>query len=480
MMDRNPATEADRMAAMRTESDSMGSVEVPSGRYWGAQTQRSLEHFSIGQERMPLEVIHALALVKLASARANRGLGRLDAERAALIERAAKEVADGMFDEHFPLRIYQTGSGTQTNMNVNEVIANRCSELAGEPLGSKRPVHPNDHVNMSHSTNDAFPAAMYMAAALGLERVLLPAVERLRASLAAKAAQWGDIVKIGRTHLQDAVPMTLGQEFSGYSAMLAEASERLRSVLPGLGRLALGGSAVGTGLNTPPGYARLAVAEIAALTGHPFSVAPNLFAAMGAHDALVMASGAIRTLAVSLCKIAGDVRLLGSGPRAGLFEIILPANEPGSSIMPGKVNPTQCEAVTMAALQCMGYDAAVAAAGAGGILEINLYKPLMIHNVMQSITVLADCCLNFARYCVDGLEPNKARIDAFLKDSLMLVTALSPVIGYDKAAKVAHHAHTHGATLRDAALELGFVSGEEFDRLVDAYAMARPHAGEEG
>jgi len=463
------------MAATRTETDSMGSVEVPADRYWGAQTQRSLEHFSIGEERIPLEVIHALTVVKLASAQANRSLGRLDEDRARLIEMAAREVMDGRFDEHFPLRIYQTGSGTQSNMNVNEVLANRCSELAGRPLGSKEPVHPNDHVNMSHSTNDAFPTAMYMAAALGLTGRLLPAVERLGASLDAKAREWMDIVKVGRTHLQDAVPMTLGQEFSGYAAMLSEACERLRAVLPGLERLALGGSAVGTGLNTPEGYAELAVANIAAITGHPFVVAPNLFAAMGAHDALVMASGAIRTLAVSLCKIAGDVRLLGSGPRAGLYELILPANEPGSSIMPGKVNPTQCEAMTMAALQCMGYDSAVAAAGAGGILEINVYKPLMIHNVMQSIRILSDCCESFARHCVEGMEPNRPRIDAYLKDSLMLVTSLTPLIGYDKAALVAHYAHTRGTSLKAAALALGFVEEDAFDRLADPYGMARPH-----
>jgi fumarate hydratase, class II len=458
----------------RLELDSLGAIEVPANRYWGAGTQRSLKFFSIGDDLMPLEVVRALALIKQAAAEANREMGRLARGKAALIVQAAEEVIAGKLDDHFPLQVWQTGSGSQTNMNVNEVIANRAIELAGGVLGSKDPIHPNDHVNLSQSTNDAFPTAMHLAAAAAIKERLEPEVLKLRDALDDKARSWAEIVKIGRTHLMDAVPLTLGQEFSGYAGMLDDNLQRLEMVRPGLCRLALGGTAVGTGLIAPRGFAELAVRRLAELTGLPLTPAANKFAVMGAHDDLVMASGCLKTLAVSLYKIANDIRLLGSGPRAGLHELIFPANEPGSTIMPGKVNPTQCEALAMVAVQVIGCDAAVAGGGAGGILELNVYAPLLIFNVLKSIRLLADGCRNFADFMVAGLMPDRQQIDAYLHRSLMLVTALTPVLGYDKAARVAELAHSRGLTLKEAALELGCLSAEEFDRLVDPYKMAHP------
>jgi fumarate hydratase class II len=458
----------------RLETDSLGEIEVPAHRYWGAGTQRSLIHFAIGGDLMPLEVIRALALVKKAAALANRELGRLPADKAELILRAAQEVLEGKLYENFPLHVWMTGSGSQTNMNVNEVIANRAIELAGGVLGSKDPIHPNDHVNLSQSTNDAFPTAMHLAAAAAIQERLLPRVRKLREALDEKAKSWADLVKIGRTHMMDAVPLTLGQEFSGYVGMLDDNLERIASALPGLHRLALGGTAVGTGLTAAKGFGDLAVKRLAELTGLPFVPAANKFTVMGAHDALVMASAVLKTLAVSLYKIANDIRLLASGPRAGLHELEIPANEPGSTIMPGKVNPTQCEALTMVAVQVMGYDAAVAFAGAGGYLELNVYKPLLIFNVLQSLKILADSCHNFTEFLVRGLQPDREQIDFYLHRSLMLVTALTPVIGYDKAARIAHLAHDEKLTLREAALKLGYLSPEDFDRLVDPYKMAYP------
>jgi fumarate hydratase class II len=458
----------------RRETDSLGEIEVPANRYWGAGTQRALIHFAIGEDLMPHEVIRALALLKKAAALANRELGRLPADKAALIIRAAAEVLEGKLDADFPLHVWMTGSGSQCNMNVNEVIANRAIELAGGVLGSKEPIHPNDHVNMSQSSNDAFPTAMHIAAAKALQERLLPKVRKLRDALDEKAKSWDEIVKIGRTHLMDAVPLTLGQEFSGYVGMLDDNLERIESALPGLYRLALGGTAVGTGLNAPKGFGDLAVKRLADLTGLPLVSAANKFAVMGAHDAFVMASAVLKTLAVSLYKIANDIRLLGSGPRAGLHELELPANEPGSTIMPGKVNPTQCEVLAMVAVQVMGYDAAVAFAGAGGYLELNVYKPLLLFNVIQSIKILADGCNSFTDFLVKGLKADKEQINAYLHRSLMLVTALSPVIGYDRSARIAHLALDQGLTLREAALQLGFLSAEDFDRLVDPLKMANP------
>ncbi|MFI5330441.1 MAG: class II fumarate hydratase [Desulfobaccales bacterium] len=460
----------------RRESDSLGEIEVPADRYWGAGTQRSLLHFAIGDDLMPLEVIRALALVKKAAALANRELGRLPADKAGLIIRAAEEVIEGKLDDHFPLHVWMTGSGSQCNMNVNEVIANRAIELAGGVLGSKAPIHPNDHVNLGQSSNDAFPAAMHLAAVTAIQARLLPGVRKLRDALDEKAQSWAEIVKIGRTHLMDAIPLTLGQEFSGYVGMLDDNLARIQAALPGLYRLALGGTAVGTGLNAPQGFGDLAIRHLADLTGLPFVPAPNKFTVLAAHDALVMVSGVLKTLAVSLYKLANDIRLLGSGPRAGLHELELPANEPGSTIMPGKVNPTQCEALTMVAVQVMGYDAAVAFAGAGGYLELNVYKPLIIFNVSQSLKLLADACHNFTDFLVAGLKPNREQIDAYLHRSLMLVTALSPVIGYDQAARIAHLAQDQGLTLKEAALQLGYISAEDFDRLVDPYKMAHPES----
>jgi fumarate hydratase, class II len=458
----------------RIETDSLGEIQVPANRYWGAGTQRSLVHFAIGDDLMPLEVIRALALVKKVAALANQELSRLPHDKARWIIQAAEDVLEGKLDDNFPLHVWMTGSGTQVNMNVNEVIANRAIELAGGILGSKDPVHPNDHVNMSQSTNDAFPTAMHLAAAMAIQARLIPKVRKLRDALEEKAKSWAEIVKLGRTHMMDAVPLTLGQEFSGYVGMLDDNLERIQGILPGLYRLALGGTAVGTGLNAPKGFADLAVKRLAGFTGLPFGPAPNKFAVMGAHDDLVMASGVLKTLAVSLYKIANDIRLLASGPRAGLHELELPANEPGSTIMPGKVNPTQCEALTMVAVQVMGYDAAVAIAGAGGILELNLYAPLLIFNVLQAIKLLADACNHFTDFMVVGMKPVRDQIDAHVHRSLMLVTALTPAIGYDKAARIALLAHNQGVTLKEAALKLGYLSAEEFDRLVDPYKMAYP------
>ncbi|HEX8069546.1 MAG TPA: class II fumarate hydratase [Pyrinomonadaceae bacterium] len=459
--------------ATRTETDSMGAVEVAADRYWGAQTERSLHHFHIGDDVMPREMIRALGLLKKAAALVNKELGKLPADKAELIVRAADEVIAGQLDAHFPLRVWQTGSGTQTNMNANEVISNRAIELAGGTLGSKQPVHPNDHVNMSQSSNDTFPTAMHIAAAEQMHK-LIPEVERLRAAIAAKAAEFAGVVKIGRTHLQDATPLTVEQEFSGWASLLARDIERLNTALPGLYDLAIGGTAVGTGLNSHPEFAARAAAQIAALTGLPFKSHPNKFAALSAHDELVFASGALKTLACSLMKIANDIRWLGSGPRAGLGELVLPENEPGSSIMPGKVNPTQSEAMTMVAVQVLGNDAAIGFAGSQGNFELNVFNPVMIHNLLHSIRLLKDACHGFVDFCVAGLELNRARIAEHLCNSLMLVTALNPHIGYDNAAKIAKHAHKQGISLRDAAVELGLLTGEQFDEYVKPEEMTHP------
>ena len=450
----------------RIEHDTMGEVEVPADRYWGAQTARSLANFKIGDERMPREIIRALGILKLAAARSNASLGALPEDITDLITRAAGEVLDGALDDHFPLVVWQTGSGTQTNMNANEVIANRAIELAGGELGSKDPIHPNDHVNHGQSSNDTFPTAMHIAAAESLVHQLLPSASFLRDALAAKAEEFADVVKIGRTHLMDAVPLTLGQEFSGYAHQLDKDIERVERCLPDLYELALGGTAVGTGLNTHPDFPGSAAAAIAEITGLPFVSAPNFFEALAAHDAVVQTSGTLKTLAASLMKIGNDIRLLGSGPRSGIGEIILPANEPGSSIMPGKVNPTQSEALTMVAAQVIGNDVAITVGGASGHLELNVFKPMMIFNLLQSIRLLGDACRSFAENCVTGIEPDRARIAEMLERSLMLVTALNPHIGYDNAAKVAKKAHAEGITLREAAVALDLLTGEDFDRLV--------------
>jgi fumarate hydratase class II len=464
-------------AGTRIERDTMGAVEVPADRYWGAQTQRSLQHFRIGGERFPREMVRALGLIKKACALANRELGLLPADVAHAIVRAADEVIAGTLDGHFPLVVWQTGSGTQTNMNANEVIGNRAIELLGGALGSKTPVHPNDHVNRSQSSNDVFPTAIHVAAVEQIAGRLLPAAESLRAALDDKARAWADIVKIGRTHLMDATPLTLGQEASGYVAMLDRALGAVRAALPGLRELAIGGTAVGTGLNAPAGFGERVAGLLGELTGQPFASAPNKFQALASHEATVTASGALRTLAAALTKIANDVRWLGSGPRAGLGELRLPENEPGSSIMPGKVNPTQCEALTMVCAQVMANDVAVGIGGASGAFELNVYKPLIAHNLLQSIRLLADACDSFREHCVVGLEPDQARIRELVERSLMLVTALAPAIGYDRAAEIAKLAHRTGTTLRDAALALGYVTAEQFDRAVRAEAMTRPDAG---
>jgi fumarate hydratase class II len=463
------------MSDVRIETDSLGEVAVPADKLWGAQTQRSLEHFSIGKDLMPREMITAYAILKKAAANANHASKRLDAEKHALIVKVSDEILEGKHHDMFPLHVWMTGSGTQFNMNVNEVISNRCSQLAGTALGSKTPVHPNDHVNMSQSSNDTFPSAMYIAATLGVKKRLMPALKELQTAIAAKAAEWNDIIKIGRTHMQDATPLTLGQEWSGYAAMLADDLERIEDALKGVYQLALGGTAVGTGINAAPGFAEAAVAEIAKLTGLPFVSAPNKFAVQGAHDALVQLSGTLRTLAVSLYKIGNDIRLLSCGPRAGFAELIIPENEPGSSIMPGKVNPTQAEALTMIAVQVMANDVAVGFGGAGGYLEMNVYKPLIIFNVTHSITILSDGCTNFRKFLVEGTKPNLKKINEYVERSLMLVTALAPVIGYDKASKIAHYAMDHDLTLKEAALKLGFVTESEFDRVVDPKKMVRPY-----
>jgi fumarate hydratase, class II len=463
------------MSEFRTETDSLGEVRVPADKLWGAQTQRSLEHFSIGKDLMPREMIGAYAILKKGAANANHAAKRLSDEAHALIIKVCDEILAGQHSDMFPLHVWMTGSGTQFNMNVNEVISNRSSQLAGTPLGSKTPVHPNDDVNMSQSSNDTFPSTMYIAAAIGVTKRLIPSVKALHDAIAAKAAEWADIVKIGRTHMQDATPLTLGQEWSGYAGMLADDLERIADALKGVYRLPLGGTAVGTGINAEPGFAEAATAEIAKLTGLPFVSAPNKFTVQGAHDALVQLSGTLRTLAVSLYKIGNDIRLMSCGPRAGFAELIIPENEPGSSIMPGKVNPTQCEALTMIAVQVMGNDVAVGFGGAGGYLEMNVYKPLMISNITHSITIMTDGCTNFRRFLIEGTMPNLKKIKEYLDRSLMLVTALAPVIGYDKASKIAHYAMDHDLTLKEAALKLGFVTEAEFDRVVDPAKMVKPY-----
>jgi fumarate hydratase, class II len=459
---------------MRKETDSMGEIAVPADQLWGAQTQRSLEHFSIGAELMPREMIPAFAVLKKAAAITNHSLRVLDEQRQNLIVQVCDEILAGRHDREFPLHVWMTGSGTQFNMNVNEVISNRACQLAGTALGSKTPVHPNDHVNLSQSSNDTFPSAMNIAAATGVKQRLIPEVQALGDAIATKAEAWRDIVKIGRTHMQDATPLTLGQEWSGYAVMLSDDIARIEAALPGVYRLALGGTAVGTGINAPAGFDEKAAAEIARLTGLPFVSAPNKFAVQGAHDDLVQLSGSLRTLAVSLYKIANDIRLMSCGPRAGFAELKIPANEPGSSIMPGKVNPTQAEALTMIAAQVMANDVAVGLGGAGGYLEMNVYKPLIIFNLMQSITLLTGGCRNFRRFLVEGAEPDRRKIAGDVDRSLMLVTALTPLIGYDKASEIAHYALEHDLSLKQAALQLGYVSEQEFDRVVDARKMIGP------
>ena len=463
------------MDSTRHETDSLGVVEVPADKLWGAQTQRSLEHFSFGHDLIPREMIIAYAILKKAAATANHASQRLEEAKYTLIIQACEEILAGQHHDMFPLHVWMTGSGTQFNMNVNEVISNRCCQLAGTPLGSKTPVHPNDHVNIAQSSNDSFPSAMHLAAAVNVKQRLLPAVSALRVAIGAKAQAWRDIVKIGRTHMQDATPLTLGQEWPGYAGMLEDDEERIEGTLAGVYRLALGGSAVGTGINSAPGFAEAAAAEIARITDLPFTTAPNKFTVQGAHDALVHLSGTLRTLAVSLYKIANDIRLLSCGPRAGFAELVIPENEPGSSIMPGKVNPTQCEALTMIAVQVMANDVAVGLGGASGYLEMNVYKPLMIFNIMHSIRILADGCTNFRRFLVKGTQPNLKQINEYVERSLMLVTALAPVIGYDKASKIAHHAMDKDLTLKAAALQLGFVTEAEFDRIVDPRKMVHPY-----
>jgi len=460
-------------AATRIETDSMGEIEVPSNVYWGAQTQRSLLHFDIGFDVMPRELIRALGILKKAAAIVNFDLGKLPEDKKDLIVRAADEVIEGKLDAHFPLRIWQTGSGTQTNMNANEVISNRAIELAGGEMGSKKPVHPNDDVNKSQSSNDTFPTAMYIAAA---ERVnaLLPEVEKVSAAIKAKAKEFEGVVKIGRTHLQDATPVTVSQEFGGWANLVDRDVERLRLVMPGLLDLAIGGTAVGTGLNAHPEFATRAAAKIAELTGLPFTSHPNKFAALSAHDEIVFASGALKTLAASLMKIANDIRWLASGPRCGLGEISLPENEPGSSIMPGKVNPTQSEAMTMVAVQVFGNDAAIGFAGSQGNFELNVFKPVMIHNFLHSVRLIHDACHGFVDYCIAGIELEREKIDHYLRDSLMLVTALNQHIGYDNAAKIAKNAHKKGISLKESAVELGLLTGEKFDELVVAEEMTHP------
>jgi fumarate hydratase class II len=462
------------MAATRQEKDSFGTIEVPADRLWGAQTERSRRLFRISGERMPLAVIHALAQVKRSAARVNRALGLLEPKIADAVERAADEVFAGRHDEEFPLVVWQTGSGTQSNMNVNEVLANRASELLGGERGPRRLVHPNDHVNLGQSSNDAFPTAMHIAAARAVEHDLLPRLERLEATLAAKAEAFAGIVKIGRTHLQDATPLTLGQEFSGYVEQLAQSEAAIELALPGLCELAIGGTAVGTGLNTHAEFGVRMAQDLSQATGLRFEAAPNKFAALAGHEALVFAHGALKTLAAALHKIANDVRWLASGPRSGLGEISLPENEPGSSIMPGKVNPTQAEALTMLCVQVLANDVAMGIGGASGQFELNVYKPMLIHNFLQSVRLLADGCASFEEHCARGIQANEARIGELVERSLMLVTALAPHIGYDRAAEIAKKAHREGSTLRDAALALGYVSAEDFERWVRPEAMTRP------
>lgn len=462
------------MTKTRIESDSLGNIEVPADKYWGAQTERSLHHFNIGHDLMPKEVMHAFGILKKAAALTNLDLGKLSKDKADLIVKAADEVSQGRLDEQFPLHVWQTGSGTQSNMNANEVISNRAIELAGGIMGSKSPIHPNDDVNMSQSSNDTFPTAMHIAAALAFNKKLLPAVKNLRDALAVKMVAFKDIIKIGRTHLQDAVPLTLGQEFSGYVAQLDACIQRLEEVLPELYELAAGGTAVGTGLNTHPQFAVKVAARIADITRLPFVTAPNKFSALASHEALVFAHGAMKTLACALMKIANDIRWLASGPRCGIGEISIPENEPGSSIMPGKVNPTQCEAMTMVCTQVLGNDTTVGIADSQGNFELNVFKPVIIFNVMNSLNLLADSCRSFQEFCAEGIEANKPVIDRYLHNSLMLVTALNQHIGYDKAAKIAKTAHKNHSSLREAAIELGFLTGSQFDEYVKPEEMIAP------
>jgi fumarate hydratase class II len=455
----------------RIEIDSLGEVTVPAERLWGAQTQRSLDHFSIGNDLMPKQLYHAYGYVKKAAAIANQRLGWLQEDESNLIQQVADEIISGKLDEEFPLYVWQTGSGTQSNMNVNEVISNRISQIANEKLGTKIPIHPNDHVNMSQSSNDTFPTAMHIAAVFELQRYVLPQVDALASVIEAKAAEWSQIIKIGRTHLQDAVPMTVGQEWSGYAAQLRDVMALIKASLGGLYQIAAGGTAVGTGLNAPPGFANAIAQEIAALTGFPFTTAPNKFAAQASSDAMVAAHAALRALAVALMKIANDMRWLASGPRCGLSELILPENEPGSSIMPGKINPTQCEAIVMIAIQVIGNDTAVAFAGSQGNFELNTMRPLIIKNFLHSARILADGCEKFRLHSVEGTRVNEAKLQEYVSNSLMLVTALSPAIGYDKASQIAHKALREGVTLREAALASGFIDARRFDKIVDPRKM---------
>jgi fumarate hydratase class II len=468
------ATLTDAAVRTRIESDSMGKIEVPSNVYWGAQTQRSLLHFDIGRDTMPPELIRAFGILKKACALVNQDLGKLPPDKTKLIVEASDEVISGKLNDQFPLRIWQTGSGTQTNMNVNEVISNRAIELAGGEMGSKKPIHPNDHVNMSQSSNDTFPAAMHIAAAERVKNALIPAIKTVRDAIAAKAKEFNDVVKIGRTHLQDAVPLTIGQEFGGWASLLERDIHRLEQALDGLYDLAIGGTAVGTGLNAHPEFAERAAKKIAELTGLPFRSHPNKFASLSAHDEIIFAQGALETLAASFMKISNDIRWLASGPRCGLGELSIPENEPGSSIMPGKVNPTQCEAMTMVCVQVHGATAAVGFAGSQGNFELNVFKPVMIYNFLHSVTLLTDACHGYVEYMIKGIEVDKAKVDWYVKNSLMLVTALAPKVGYDNAAKIAHTAHIEHTSLREAALRLGFMTGEEFDQLVKPERMTRP------
>lgn len=462
------------MGQFRRETDSMGEMEVPADKYYGAQTMRSLQHFSIGRDLMPPELIKAFGILKKAAALVNSDLGKLDKKRCDLIVQASNEIIDGKLKDHFPLHVWQTGSGTQTNMNVNEVIANRAIVIAKGKLGSKDPIHPNDHVNMSQSSNDTFPTAMHIAGAIEIQKGLLPALKSLKEVFEKKEKEFSEIVKIGRTHLQDATPLMLSQEFSGYVSLLDRSIRAIERASDGLYDLAIGGTAVGTGLNTHPQFAERSANKIAELTHLPFRSHPNKFAALSAHDEIVFASGALKTVAAALMKIANDIRWLGSGPRCGLHELILPENEPGSSIMPGKVNPTQCEALTMVAVQVMGNDAAIGFAGSQGNFELNVFKPVIIYNFLHSILILKDSCRMFEKYCIQGLKANRKRIEEYVNNSLMLVTALSPVIGYDRCAKIAHTAYEDGTTLREACLKLGFLSGDEFDRQIVPKKMTHP------
>jgi fumarate hydratase class II len=468
------ATSPGSSAKVRIETDSFGAIEVPADRYWGAQAQRSLGNFKIGWEKQPKPIVRALGIVKRAAADVNMALGRLDPKLGKAVAAAAQEVSEGKLDEHFPLAVWQTGSGTQSNMNANEVISNRAIEMLGGVLGSKKPVHPNDHVNMSQSSNDTYPTAMHIASAEEIHHRLLPALRHLLGALDAKAKAWAHIIKIGRTHTQDATPLTLGQEFSGYATQVANGIRRIEATLPDLMQLAQGGTAVGTGLNAPKGFAEKIAARIAEITGLPFTSAPNKFEALAAHDAMVMSHGAINTVAASLFKIANDIRLLGSGPRSGLGELALPENEPGSSIMPGKVNPTQCEALTQVCVQVFGNNAAITFAGSQGHFELNVYNPVMAYNFLQSVQLMADAAVSFTDNCVVGIEAREDNIRAALERSLMLVTALAPKIGYDNAAKIAKTAHKNGSTLRQEAVAGGYVSAEEFDRIVDPKKMIGP------